>query len=134
MLLKLLIEDMAVEAKLKSKLLYKFELYLVKMIPIIIAVLSLLNATLSYFDIDCNIFSYLGGVSVLTIILLYVSSIVFRFCAWHRMTIHYITANWLISIIDYHHPLPFSDRGMLMIYIILAAVSLLSILYLKFRK
>ena len=35
-----------------NKLLYKIELYLVKVIPMIYALLSLLNTTLSYFDID----------------------------------------------------------------------------------
>lgn len=35
-----------------NKLLYKIELCLVKVIPMIYALLSLLNTTLSYFDID----------------------------------------------------------------------------------
>lgn len=37
-----------------NKLLYKIELCLVKVIPMIYALLSLLNTTLSYFDIDAG--------------------------------------------------------------------------------
>ena len=43
-----------------NKLLYKIELYLVKVIPMIYALLSLLNTTLSYFDINTVILSYIG--------------------------------------------------------------------------
>ena len=41
-----------------SKLLYKIELYLIKIIPIIIAFIYLLNTILSYFYIDLPILSY----------------------------------------------------------------------------
>lgn len=43
-----------------NKLLYKIELCLVKVIPMIYALLSLLNTTLSYFGIDVVILSYIG--------------------------------------------------------------------------
>lgn len=46
-----------------NKLLYKIELYLVKVIPMIYALLSLLNTTLSYFDINTVILSYIGRIS-----------------------------------------------------------------------
>lgn len=46
-----------------NKLLYKIELHLVKVIPMIYALLSLLNTTLSYFDINTVILSYIGSVS-----------------------------------------------------------------------
>ena len=50
-----------------NKLLYKIELHLVKVIPMIYALLSLLNTTLSYFDINTVILSYIGSVSFLYI-------------------------------------------------------------------
>lgn len=49
-----------------NKLLYKIELCLVKVIPMIYALLSLLNTTLSYFGIDVVILSYIGSVSLST--------------------------------------------------------------------
>lgn len=133
MLLETLKEDMVVEENL-SKFVYKIVLYLTKMIPILIAVASLLNTVLSYFCIDLPILSYFGGLSVLTILYLYATSIAFKFCIWHRLLIHYIVLNWLISIVDYHVGIPISDRSMFLVYMMLAAVILFLILYFKFVK
>lgn len=57
-----------------NKLLYKIELCLVKEIPMIYALLSLLNTTLSYFGIDVVILSYIGSVSF-TFLFAYIASI-----------------------------------------------------------
>ena len=57
---------MAAEASL-SKPLYKIELYLLKVIPMVIAALCLANTTLFYFGIDATILTYMGGVSFLTL-------------------------------------------------------------------
>ena len=83
-----------------NKLLYKVELCLVKVIPMIYALLSLLNTTLSYFSIDVVILSYIGSVSLVTLLFLYVTSYVFKFCEYHRMFIHYTTVTWILNIID----------------------------------
>lgn len=85
-----------------NKSVYRYELLAIKLIPIIIVGLMVLNTTLSYFGIDWEIFSHLAGVSFLSILLMYISSIVFRFCAYHRIFIHYITLLWLLSIIDWY--------------------------------
>lgn len=73
---------MLVEENL-SKLLYKIELYLIKVIPIIIAFIYLLNTILSYFYIDLPILSY--AVMGLLVMFLYISSYVFKFYSWHRV-------------------------------------------------
>ena len=52
---------MAVEENL-NKSLYRIELYLIKIIPMLFAGLSLLNTTLSYFDIDVPLISYIASV------------------------------------------------------------------------
>lgn len=44
----------------------------------ILALTALVNAVLSYFGIDLYILSYIGGVSIFTIIFLYLSSYVFK--------------------------------------------------------
>lgn len=57
-----------------NKLLYRIELYSVKVIPMIYALL-LLNITLSYFDINTVILSYIGSVSFITLLFLYITSL-----------------------------------------------------------
>ena len=124
---------MAVEGNL-NKTLYKLELYLIKAIPVILSGIALLNTLLSYFGIDLPLLSYLGGVSVFTIIFFYVSSFAFKFCAYHRMFIHYITINWILNIIDLYIGIPLSDKELLMLYLIITGIMLFITLYLKFKR
>lgn len=117
-----------------NKTLYRIELYLIKVIPMILSGIALLNTVLSYLFIDVPLLSYLGGVSVLTIVFLYTSSYVFRFCAYHRMFIHYITINWILNIIDYYVGIPLSNKGLFMLYMIITGIALFLILWLKFHQ
>lgn len=56
---------MVVEERLKSKMLYKIELLLLKTIPILMAICSVSNSILSYLDIEVVLLNYIGGVSIL---------------------------------------------------------------------
>lgn len=125
---------MAVEERLRSKYLYKLVLYLIKIIPIITSVLFLLNTVLSYFYIDLEIFAHLCGVSFFSITFFYLASILFRFCLYHRMFIHYVTINWLLNLYDYYIGIPVSNRGLFVIYMMITGITLFIILYLKFKK
>ena len=119
---------MTVEESL-NKSLYKIELYLIKVIPMVLSGIALLNTVLSYLYIDVPLLSYLGGVSVLTIIFLYISSYVFKFCAYHRMFIHYITVNWVLNIYDYYIGIPLSNKGLFLLYMSITGITLFIILY-----
>lgn len=121
---------MAAEASL-SKPLYKIELYLLKVIPMIMAALHLASTTLFYFGIDLEVLSYLGGVSFLTLGFLYLSSYVFKFCEYHRMFLHYIVVANLISIYDTYIGIPVSDGILFMSNMTIAGIFLFLILYLK---
>ena len=119
-----------------NKMMYKLELLCVKYIPILIAVVVLLNAILSYFDIYINEFSYIAGTSFLTLIPMYISSYAYRFCGYHRMFIHYILTHKLVATVDLYIGIPVSDLTLLGIYLIIAGIFILIILYLhqKCRK
>ena len=121
---------MAAEESL-SKCLCKIVLYSVKVIPIIVSGIYLLNTVLSYFNIDLELFSYL--VQFLFIGQMYATSFAFKFCAWHRMFIHYILIILILNIIDYHIGIPLSDNGMITLYIIIATVCMFLALYLKIK-
>lgn len=121
---------MDVEEKLRSKRLYKIELLMLKLIPMILAFTALLNSILSYFGIDLYILSYIGGISIFTMVFLYLSSYVFKFCEYHRMFLHYVVITWIINIIDYCIGIPVTDLEYLCLQMIVAGVSLFIILYL----
>ena len=115
---------------LRSKDLYKIELYLLKVMPMLLAAIYLVNTVLSYYDIVVLALSYIGGLSFIPLVFMYISSYVFRFCSYHRMFLHYIVINDLINLIDYHYTLPISDWELLILHMSIAGVSLFIILYL----
>ena len=62
-----------------DKLLYKTTVIVLKILLILLAFITLLNSILSYFNIDSVILSYIGGVSLITILFIYITSYAFKF-------------------------------------------------------
>ena len=114
-----------------SKLLYKAMLLLVKVIPIVISTIYILNAALSYFYIDLPFLAYL--IEYLFILFMYISSFTFRFCRWHRMFIHYILCMLTLHIYDYHIGIPIDNRDLLVLYVVITGVFLTITVYLKIK-
>lgn len=115
---------------LRNKSLYKIELYLLKVLPMLLAAIYLVNTVLSYYDIIIPALSYIGGLSFIPLVFMYVSSYVFRFCSYHRMFLHYIVVNDSINIVDYYYTLPISNWELFVMQMSIAGVSLFIILYL----
>lgn len=116
-----------------NKYIYKIELYLLKIIPMLLALCSFLNTILFYFGINLTILTYLGGVSFLTLGFLYISSYAFQFCSYHRMFLHYILIVNIISYIDMEFSIPISDFNLLILYSAIAFISMVIIL-IKFKN
>lgn len=115
---------------LRSKHLYKIELYLLKIMPMLLAAIYLANTVLSYCNIIVPTLSYIGGVSFIPLTFMYISSYVFRFCNYHRMFLHYIVINDSINLIEYYYTLPISDWKLFIVHMSIAGISLFIILYL----
>lgn len=78
--------------------------------------------------------SYIGGISVIPLIFLYLASYMFRFCEYHRMFLHYIVFTWIINITDYYVGIPISDLEYLCLQMIIAGISLFIILCLYVKS
>ena len=115
------------EVKLKLNI-RKAEVRTIKFLPLILALISLSNIILSYLGYDIVSLSYIGGVSIITLLFLYLSSYSFGFCKWHRLCLHYVTANWIINIIDLYIGIPLNNRYMFCVYFSLAGIFLILIL------
>lgn len=115
----------------KFKYLYKLELVLLKIIPMLLALCYFSNTILSLFGYKYTIFSIISGMSVLPMIFLYLSSYAFRFCEYHRIFLHYVVINECTVWYDYHYGIPYNDRTLLAIHISIACICLFLILYLK---
>lgn len=109
---------------------YKLELLCVKYVPIIIAAIVLLNAILAHFDVYVDELNYIADTSFLTLIPMYISSIVYKFCKYHRMFIHYILTHKIVATIDMYIGIPLEDGMLLLLYLIIAGIFAFLALYL----
>jgi hypothetical protein len=120
---------MAVEESL-NKLSYKITIVAIKVIPILIATLFFIRTVLYCLQIDATFLSYICGMSLLPLLFLYLVSYTFRFCAYHRMFLHYIVVVEALNYIDYYIGIPLSYSGLLRVHLIIAIIFMFIILYL----
>ena len=112
------------------KRLHKLTIGVLKIIPMLMAAITLLNQVLSFFYIDWEVLGFIGGGSALTIIFLYIASHCFNFCNYHRMFLHYVVFCDILDLIDYYIGIPVSSVALFLINLIAAGISLFLILYL----
>ena len=96
----------------------------------LMAAICFADTICSYFGVDLPILSYLGGSSILTLLFLYLSSYVFRFCSWHRMFLHYIVVNNVVNWYDYEYTIPLDLKSMIVVQISIAIIFVAIGLYL----
>ena len=112
---------------------YKLELVCVKYTPMIISFFIIISILLSFIGIDMSLYGNLLGASLLSTIPMYISSYVYRFCAYHRMFIHYLVIVHLIDICDRLFIIPVSDYNLLVLYLSITGICLFIILYLYLK-
>lgn len=127
---------MDVEEKCLRNKQYKLFLIMLKYIPMLIALVYTLNTFAAFMGIDIPAANNIAGISLLTWIFMYVATVVFKFCIYHKMFLYYILAVDIVNIIDYYVGIPISDFQLLMLHSIITGISLFIILflYLKYRK
>ena len=122
---------MVVVERLRRNSFHKLLLLVLKYIPTVIALCYMLN-TILYIEPLSNI----AGVSLLTSIFLYLASIAFEFCSYHRMFLWYILMDDILNIVDYYWSIPISTDNLIRVHNILAGITLfvVLILYVKSNK
>lgn len=86
--------------KVRHKRLLKVELFLLKVLPMVVSLAYLITAISYCFGVDMSIMSNIAGLSIVPLLFMYTSSYVFGFCAYHRLFLHYAAFNNAINIID----------------------------------
>ena len=100
-----------------------------KVIPMLLALSAMTGMFLDFLGIDSSALSFVGGVSLFPLLFLYLASYVFCFCEYHRMFLHYVVANNLLTYTDYYIGIPISDRSLFMVHVILIGIFLFLVLY-----
>lgn len=123
-----------VEKSRESK--YKLLILVLKFIPVLTALCYMTSTIFNYFDYNIEPLSNIGGMSLLTWIFIYLASVVFKFCSYHRMFLWYILVDDLFNIIDYYWSIPISTDNILMLHNIWIGITLfiVLILYVKSNK
>lgn len=119
-----------------NKNLYKVFLSIVKFIPNILAIIQIISLTLHSMELTSFTLTCIGGTSIITLIILYLISYIFKFCGTHRMSLHYVTLVTVISILDYYIGLPINNENLFRLYSIITGAFMTSwiIIWYKNRK
>ncbi len=123
-----------VEKSRESK--YKLLILVLKFIPMLTALCYMMSTIFNYFDYNIEPLSNIGGMSLLTWVFIYLASVVFKFCSYHRMFLWYILVDDLFNIIDYYWSIPISTDNILMLHNIWIGITLfiILVLYVKSNK
>ena len=115
---------------------YKLLIIVLKFIPILTALCYMSSTIFNYFGYNIEPLSNIGGMSLLTWLFIYLASIVFNFCSYHRVFLWYIFIDDIFNIIDYYIIIPISTDNILMLHNILIGITLFTvlILYVKNNK
>ena len=124
-----MVPGMSKEEKYLERRPYKITLWFLKVIPMVLAFCALLNTVFSFFCVPSDALSHIGGISILPLLFLYLSSFVFRFCIYHRMFLHYLLVTDILNLIDYYIGIPFDNRTLFGFYIVVTGIFLFLILY-----
>lgn len=114
--------------------LYKLLILSSKVFPILIALCYLLNVVLSYFGMNDVPLNYLGGMSFIPLLYLYITSYTLKLCNYHRIYLHYIVIVDIINILDFYHFIPLTNLEYVMLFLILFILAMFITLYLKLKK
>lgn len=93
---------MNTENNLKSKTLYKLTLGILKILPMIMVLGYFLMLIGFYFDSKYIVIPHLLGTVIPPLIFIYIVSYVFRFCAFHRIFIHYYAFINILNTSDHY--------------------------------
>ena len=123
-----------VEKSKRSK--YKLLIIVLKFIPMLTALCYMSSTIFNYFGYNIEPLSNIGGMSLLTWLFIYLASIVFNFCSYHRVFLWYIFIDDIFNIIDYYITIPISTDNILMLHNIFIGITLFTvlILYVKDNK
>ena len=115
---------------------YKLLIIVLKFIPILTALCYMSSTIFNYFGYNIEPLSNIGGMSLLTWLFIYLASIVFNFCSYHRVFLWYIFIDDIFNIIDYYITIPISTDNILMLHNIFIGITLFTVLvlYVKDNK
>lgn len=125
------------ENTLKSKALYKITLFTLKMLPMIMSFSYLIMFVLANTIEDWVILPHILGTVIAPLVFVYLTSYVFKFCAFHRMFIHYYAFVEILNVTDSYIRIPSSDKAISLLHDGVTVVFLVAVIVtyiIKYKK
>lgn len=127
---------------LKIKELYKVDLFLLKLLPVIMACSFVIAQYAALFNIGSGptlvlqIVTHYLGLTLAPMLFMFISSKVFQFCTYHRMFIYYILTIQLMNVTNWYFKIPISNQLYNGIQDVITIVffTIAGILYLRKRR
>lgn len=127
---------------LKTKELYKVDLFLLKLLPMIMAFSYIVAQYAALFNIGSGpifvlqVVTHYLGLLLAPMMFMLISSKVFQFCNYHRMFIYYILVIQLMNITNWYAKIPISNFAYNMTQDVITVGFLLTalIMYIKKRR
>ena len=107
------------EEKLRRKDKYINFLLILKYIPHMTAIFYIIYTIFQLVDVDLIWFGYFFHASYMSLGFMYLTSYIFKYCYVHRLPLHYISINELLSTIDYYIGIPVDDIQLILVHICL---------------
>ena len=125
-----------------NKDLYKVDLFLLKILPVIMVISHIIASYGAIFKvvsgaaIIIQIVSHYLGLVIAPIAFMYISSHVFQFCNYHRMFIHYIAVIELMNVTNWYFKIPITNElyNGIQVTITITFAILALIMYIKKRR
>lgn len=105
-----------------------------KIIPILIAIVHLVNSILSFCGGNDIVLNYVGGISLLPIIYLYIASYALHLCNYYRMFLHYSVLIDVLNTYDFYIGIPLDDKDYIILIVGITIVTMLLVIKMKFFK
>ena len=127
---------------LQNKQLYKVDLFLLKLLPVIMVISHIIASYGAIFKvvsgaaIIIQIVSHYLGLVIAPIAFMYISSHVFQFCNYHRMFIHYIAVIELMNVTNWYFKIPITNElyNGIQVTITIVFAILALVMYIKKRR
>ena len=119
--------------KINRKFLYKVFLITLKVVPYLIAVCYIAFTLGCFLGVEMNAMGYFASCSILTWLVLYISSFVFGFCAYHRVPLYYVLLNDVLNVVDTYIGLPVETGSLFLLHMVLLGVMLLLYVFLRLK-
>lgn len=110
---------------------FKLLMKILKTIPLIYATVQFIQIIIEFLGYNIGWLGLIGGVSLIPLLFLFLSSYVFKFCYYHRLPLYYLLISQIICIVDYYIGIPISIVWLFIIHLSLFCWLILRILYFK---